>query len=410
MTGLHPLEPERVDRALRDLGSGPVGPEERAAGEILVELRAVDDGAEADLVERLDRQAAGIGRRLQHQRRNGGNQRDLGHPFRAVTADIAGDFAAARGEADQDGTLQVERFDELREVVGIGVHIVATPWLARPAMATTVVGDAAIAVGGQEHHLSLPAIRTEGPAVAEHQRLSCCCAPVLVIDVRTVFGRDRAHRLSPLPSTDSRSPLSRAIGAQRPYFTCGNFVSLSVFRKATMSSTSESVSFRFPMSFYPGSGRPSRAHTRLRCNNSHGTTRLPHQTTRRRHVSGTKGTFWAHLWRTEHSLPLVASGEYAGRPACFADGPTDHPGAPKGIRNLTCGFQEGSACFAECRIVAGHEACAVSVGFTAAQPDSGCLQGVSCVQGTRMARTHAIEPTRDPGRFTSYDSARAGSS
>jgi hypothetical protein len=159
---------------------------------------------------------------------------------------------------------------------------------------------------------------------------------------------------------DSGSPLSRAIGAQRPYFTCGNFVSLSVFRKATMSSSSESVSFRFPMSFYPGSGRPSRARARLRCNNSHGTTRLPHQTTRRRHVSGTKGTFWAHLWRTEHSLPLVASGEYAGRPACFADGPTDHPGAPKGIRNLTWGFRVGSEDVAEYLIVAGQGRCPVS--------------------------------------------------
>src|SRR5450830_674769 len=53
------------------------------------------------------------------------------------------------------------------------------------------MGDAPIAAGGQEHHLSLPTIRTEGPAVAEHHRLSC--APVLVIDLRTVFRRDRAH-------------------------------------------------------------------------------------------------------------------------------------------------------------------------------------------------------------------------
>jgi hypothetical protein len=41
VTGPHLLEPERVHCALRNLGTGPVGPEERAAGEILVELRAV---------------------------------------------------------------------------------------------------------------------------------------------------------------------------------------------------------------------------------------------------------------------------------------------------------------------------------------------------------------------------------
>ena len=157
----------------------------------------------ADLVELLNRQAAGIGRRFQHQRRNGGDQRGLGHPFRAVAADIAGYFAAACGEADQDGVFQVERFDELREVVGIGVHVVAIPGLARPAVAATVMGDAAIAVGGQKQHLSLPAIRTEGPAVAEHHRLSC--APVLVIDLRTVFRRDRAHCLAPSLSLGSGS-------------------------------------------------------------------------------------------------------------------------------------------------------------------------------------------------------------
>ena len=69
-TGLHPLEPERVDHALRDLGAGRVGSKERAAGEILVELRAVDAAAESDLIELLNRQAAGIGRRFQHQWRN----------------------------------------------------------------------------------------------------------------------------------------------------------------------------------------------------------------------------------------------------------------------------------------------------------------------------------------------------
>ena len=54
-TGLHPLEPERIDHALRDLGTGLVGSEERAAGEILVELRGVGDGAVAYLVEHLNR-------------------------------------------------------------------------------------------------------------------------------------------------------------------------------------------------------------------------------------------------------------------------------------------------------------------------------------------------------------------
>jgi hypothetical protein len=48
----------------------------------------------------------------------------------SAAADIAGDFTAARGEADQDGVFQVERVDERCEVVGVGVHIVAAPGLA----------------------------------------------------------------------------------------------------------------------------------------------------------------------------------------------------------------------------------------------------------------------------------------
>jgi hypothetical protein len=53
-----------------------------------------------------------------------------------VAADIAGDFAAARRVADMDCVPQVESVDERREVV-------ALPGLARAAMATAVMGDAA---------------------------------------------------------------------------------------------------------------------------------------------------------------------------------------------------------------------------------------------------------------------------
>jgi hypothetical protein len=63
-------------------------------------------------------------------------------------------------------------------------------------MAAAIMGDATIAIGSQKHHLSFPAIRTQGPSVAEYHRLSC--APVLVIDLHTVFRRNRAHCLPSL--------------------------------------------------------------------------------------------------------------------------------------------------------------------------------------------------------------------
>jgi hypothetical protein len=110
-TGQHPLEPERVAKALRDLGARPVGTVEWFA-QILEELRAVGQDAGADTIEHVDRQAAGVGLRLEHNRRYRADQHCLGDTFRTVTADIAGNFAAARGMTDMDRVLQVERSDE----------------------------------------------------------------------------------------------------------------------------------------------------------------------------------------------------------------------------------------------------------------------------------------------------------
>ena len=88
-----------------------------------------------------------------------------------MAANIAGDFAAARGVADVDRVLQVEFFDQRREVVGVGVHVVAVPGLARTAMAAAVMGDAAISAGGQKEHLVFKGVRAQRPAMAEDDGL-----------------------------------------------------------------------------------------------------------------------------------------------------------------------------------------------------------------------------------------------
>jgi len=93
--------------------------------------------------------------------------------------------------ADERGAVQAERFDELRQIVGVRVHVVAVPWLARTAVAATIVGDAAIAVERQVDHLVFPRIGVERPAMAEDDGWSG--APVLVVDSRAVLGGDRAH-------------------------------------------------------------------------------------------------------------------------------------------------------------------------------------------------------------------------
>ena len=47
-----------------------------------------------------------------------------------MPADITRNFTAARRMTDVDRIFQIEFLDQLGEIVGISVHIVAVPWLA----------------------------------------------------------------------------------------------------------------------------------------------------------------------------------------------------------------------------------------------------------------------------------------
>src|ERR1700674_2417717 len=63
--------------------------------------------------------------------------------------------------------------------------------LGGPAMAAAVMGDDAIAMTKEEHHLRIPVIGGERPAMAEHDLLTF--APILVVNFGAVFGLDRRH-------------------------------------------------------------------------------------------------------------------------------------------------------------------------------------------------------------------------
>src|SRR5262249_21584044 len=96
-------------------------------------------------------------------------------------------------------------FRQRGHVVGIGVHIVAIPRLTGPSVAAAVVSDAPKAAGREEEHLVLKGIRAQGPAMAENHGLAH--SPVLVVDLRSVFGNDRRHATSKcrfgLPTRDT---------------------------------------------------------------------------------------------------------------------------------------------------------------------------------------------------------------
>ena len=107
-------------------------------------------------------------------------------------------LAAAGGMADVNGILQVEMRGQRRQVVGIMIHVVAVGGLAGAAMAAAVMGDDAIAVIEEEQHLRVPVIGRQRPAMAEDDRLTV--APILVIDLGAVLGRDRGHGAASLAS------------------------------------------------------------------------------------------------------------------------------------------------------------------------------------------------------------------
>jgi hypothetical protein len=61
-------------------------------------------------------------------------------------------------------------------------------------MASPVMGDAAVSMGGKEEHLVLERIRAQRPAMAEDHRLPR--TPVVVVNLCAVLGSENAHGAS----------------------------------------------------------------------------------------------------------------------------------------------------------------------------------------------------------------------
>src|SRR5262249_59949578 len=114
----------------------------------------------------------------------------------AVTCDVTCDLTATGRMAYMDGVLQVQVRRERREVVGVVIHIVSAAGLARASVTSPVMGNDAIAVVDEKHHLRVPVVGGKRPAVRENDGLAG--APVLVEDLCAVLCGDRAHVPSPV--------------------------------------------------------------------------------------------------------------------------------------------------------------------------------------------------------------------
>ena len=115
-----------------------------------------------------------------------------------VASDVARHFAAAGRVTDQRGVPEIERFDHGSKIVGVAVHVVVGQKPGSNGRDPVGRARRAVAVLREEQHLTVPGIGTERPAVRE--RDDRACAPVLVVDLSAIFGRDRTHDIGSFPA------------------------------------------------------------------------------------------------------------------------------------------------------------------------------------------------------------------
>ena len=110
-----------------------------------------------------------------------------GAPLRELRH-VARYFPTARRVADVDRVLQAERIDHPGRVGCISVHVVTLGSLRRATVASAIVRDHAIAAAEEEHHLGVPVVGAERPAVMEEKWLAG--SPILVEDLGSIGGGD----------------------------------------------------------------------------------------------------------------------------------------------------------------------------------------------------------------------------
>src|SRR5438552_14942457 len=90
-------------------------------------------------------------------------------------------LATSGGMTNVHGVVQIKMRGQSRKVVGIVIHVMAVARLGRSTVASSVMGDDAIALFEEEQHLRVPIIGRQRPAMAEDDGLSF--APIFIIDV-----------------------------------------------------------------------------------------------------------------------------------------------------------------------------------------------------------------------------------
>src|SRR5580698_2794379 len=110
---------------------------------------------------------------------------------------------------------------ERGEVIGVVIQVVACLDLTGASVAAAVMRDDAIALFQEEHHLVVPVVGGERPAVRENDGLAG--APVLVENCDSIFRGDRWHCDSPFASSSVLSMIRRSWWAGRVSAECSQY-------------------------------------------------------------------------------------------------------------------------------------------------------------------------------------------
>jgi hypothetical protein len=95
-----------------------------------------------------------------------------------VAAEVARHLPAAGGVPDVDGVMQVKVLDQVGQVVGVVVHVVALADLCGASVPAPVVSDHPIGAVQKEKHLGVPVVSRQEPSVAD-RRGNCGGAPAV---------------------------------------------------------------------------------------------------------------------------------------------------------------------------------------------------------------------------------------
>jgi hypothetical protein len=72
---------------------------------------------------------------------------------------------------DKHGILQIQRFHQFGEIIGIGIHVITMPGLAGSPVPPAISSDAAIAVARHEEHLSFKSVRVQAIRMVKNNGL-----------------------------------------------------------------------------------------------------------------------------------------------------------------------------------------------------------------------------------------------